>query len=411
MYVLCSLVLWRSFRDFEVNSSRPRLPKWCWLLVLALVLFSFSYAALLMAWGLSSLPADRADLINALLLPALMFMAGLQLARSGWDRLLRALFFYALGSLVFVLLSMAISRSPWWEMFHFFEHQVFAPWGVRGPINIRSMEQNAMPALALLPGAVASLLFPGVRSWRPLSRWLALVSALLGLAGLYAIVVLQGRLGVLVLLVASLPAIVHGGLAFWHSSSRWRRWLLLCSTGMIMLLGVQLFRRQRDVPGDVVGWSQGLCDERLSLHLSLLASVGKAPLGGRQLSVPYQLCDGSPATLAPVGGTVQFAHSVILDIFLDAGLLPALLLVAALVPPVVVALRGFWSQWRRQVWNWRHSFLWGWFVLVACQWSFQPLLYSDGLLYYFSFLVLAAMMAGFLTPQPSYSRSDSLSAG
>jgi hypothetical protein len=99
--------------------------------------------------------------------------------------------------------------------------------------------------------------------------------------------------------------------------------------------------------------------------------------------------------LAPEGGTLAFAHNVVLDVFRDAGLVPVILLLAALLPLVFLGLRGFLSIGWRSIWTWPMVCLWGWFVLLLCQWSFQPLLYADGLLFYLSFFVFAALAAGF----------------
>lgn len=150
--------------------------------------------------------------------------------------------------------------------------------------------------------------------------------------------------------------------------------------------------------GAAAGWAQGLCDERLSLHLAILARVGSAPWGGRQLVVPYQLCDGSPGLLAAENGSVALAHNVILDVFRDTGLLPALLLVAALLPLLLLALRGFLRSWRQGCWPWPIALLWGWLMLLLGEWCFQPLLYADGLLFSLSFFVFAVLAAGLCPP-------------
>ena len=57
-----------------------------------------------------------------------------------------------------------------------------------------------------------------------------------------------------------------------------------------------------------------------------------------------------------------------------------------MLPPVGFLLRTFVVSWRR--WDWQDSLRWAWFCLLASQWLFQPLLYSDGILYYLSFFLL-----------------------
>jgi len=67
-------------------------------------------------------------------------------------------------------------------------------------------------------------------------------------------------------------------------------------------------------------------------------------------------------------------------------LISTLLLLAAVLPPLVVTLRGFLLSWLH--WDWQVSLRWGWLCLLLCQWLFAPLLYSDGLLFYLSFFLL-----------------------
>jgi hypothetical protein len=49
-------------------------------------------------------------------------------------------------------------------------------------------------------------------------------------------------------------------------------------------------------------------------------------------------------------------------------------------------IRGFVAQ--LPYGDWQHALRWCWVCLLAVQWLFQPLFYSDGLLYYFTFLVI-----------------------
>ena len=85
------------------------------------------------------------------------------------------------------------------------------------------------------------------------------------------------------------------------------------------------------------------------------------------------------------------AHNVVLDIFLDVGLLPVLLLLAGIFPLLMGLVRSFWLPLSRGQWTWLLSVGWAWFAFIFCEWAFQPLLYSDGILYYFSYFVIAAL--------------------
>lgn len=161
---------------------------------------------------------------------------------------------------------------------------------------------------------------------------------------------------------------------------------------MAVLVGV-LRPFRSELFGKDVGWEQGLCDERISLFGSMLRRLSQAPWGGRLLRVPYVLCgqDSAEAWLAVAGGTVTMAHNVIFDIYFSVGwLATALLLIALAIPCGQVGVGLFWAGSR---WSWHVVWRWSWFVLLVCQWSFQPLLYSDGLLYYFSFFVLGLFAA------------------
>ena len=393
LYLLTGLILWRSLQEGGPGLLL-RLPSW-WPGLLATPLFSLSYAAGMFRWQIWSWPGDRGDLINALLLPSLLLVAGLLagqvVAERGWRLpLLLLLLSYSLGSLLFSLLALAINRHPWWDMGQVFGQSVQVPWGL-SPVNVRSVEQNAIPALALLPAWLAALM----QRDRPGPRQLAAAGVLFSLLAFHAVLSFQGRLGILVLLLAALPPLAQGLVRLsGRVSGFWRR----TSLGALALGIGLLLHRLSTTRASLTGWSQGLCDERLSLHLAILGRAWSSPWGGRQLQVPYRLCDGSAGILAPHGGTVQLAHNVVLDVFLDGGMIPALLLLAALLPLGIATLRGFVRQGWRPPWEWRLGCLWGWFAMLLCQWSFQPLLYADGILYYLSFFVFAALAAG-LQPQ------------
>ena len=91
----------------------------------------------------------------------------------------------------------------------------------------------------------------------------------------------------------------------------------------------------------------------------------------------------------------MMVHAVVLDIYNDAGFLPVVLLLSALLPALASIVRGFWSLSARGTCDWQWSVRWSWFVVLLTQWLFQPLLYGDGLLYYLSFLVLGLLAAEF----------------
>jgi hypothetical protein len=137
--------------------------------------------------------------------------------------------------------------------------------------------------------------------------------------------------------------------------------------------------------------AEGFCDERLFLFASMLGRLHQAPWGGRLLEVPVWNCGRQLLILSAAKvGTLNMAHNVLLDIYFTVGFLPVLLLLGALFSPVLAAFRGFLSSW--PFWDWQISLRWGWLCFLACQWMLQPLQYSDGLLYYFSFFILGLFL-------------------
>jgi hypothetical protein len=283
--LLVGAVLW-------LPGARWRAPRPSrWLLALPLLLSSLAYGAGMVHWGFWRWPADRPDLINALLLPTLLFLAGLQVPRLGRRFGSALLLAYGAGALGYGLAALAVSRSPWWAVDQLFPQSINTAWGPGhgAPLNVRSLEQNAILAMALLPLAIQLLLprwappevlasaaasappqqlAPG-RS-RPLAGAVLLVAALLGLHGLWS---LQGRLGWLALALAAAPAIPV-------LLARARRQPL---TGICLALAAIAaggLGRQLLAAAAGTGWGQGLCDERWSLQWALLRRLGDAPWGG-----------------------------------------------------------------------------------------------------------------------------------
>jgi hypothetical protein len=68
-------------------------------------------------------------------------------------------------------------------------------------------------------------------------------------------------------------------------------------------------------------------------------------------------------------------------IFLSAALLPCLFVVMQSIP---LGLRRL---------DLHFAVRWGWLVFLACQWMFNPLLYSDGILYYLTFFLMGTAVS------------------
>lgn len=388
LYGFAGLVLLRSSPSCpDLRSLRQRLTwRHVWQLAM-LLLFSLSYCIGMLHWRFWSWPADALDLLNALILPALLMLAGLRAGfmPNRWsDRLFLV---YAIGGLAYLLIALILAREPWWNWSQIFPASIPIPWGSHAQINVRSLEQNGYPALLLLVPGLQLLFGSTVVS----GRLLAMVFLFLSACGAHVVGALNGRLGWLALVLAGAPVLglsigrCVGVLSQLFRVSR-RVFVIGASSCVVALaLGFNLYFSSH---GQGTGiWAQGLCDERIDLFGSILTHMHQAPWGGRLLQVPFRSCGAqTPMLFSANGGALDMAHNVFLDIYFNVGLVPALLLLGVVVPSVVVVARGFLLAWPR--WDWRISLRWGWACLLLCQWLFQPLLYSDGLLYYISFFIL-----------------------
>jgi len=381
LYVLIALIFGLSRRQIrDVVPEAREFHRWQ-LTVLLLVLFSATYCLGMVFWGFWTWSSDRLDLINALLLPALLFVAGLQAASLGRMWSTRLLLAYALGAVLYPLIALMLAREPWWAWGQIFPSEIRVPWGASTVMNVRSVEQNAYPALLLLPPALLLLIRPGQRA----HRLLVTVLVGLGLLGAHVVWSLNGRLGWLALLCAGLPIV---GLVAAGPGRQAFHWWRKPAVLLLLALGaLSTFLKLRSLIGSANQgiWSQGFCDERFGLYGAMLTHLHHAPWGGRLLRVAFDGC-GTPMSFAAEGAQLKMAHNVVLDVYFDVGLISTLLLLAAVLPPLVVTLRGFLLSWLH--WDWQVSLRWGWLCLLLCQWLFAPLLYSDGLLFYLSFFLL-----------------------
>ena len=381
LYVLILLIFGLSRRLVrDVTPEATDFRRWR-LTVLLLLLFSITYCVGMVFWGFWTWPADRLDLINALLMPALMFVAGLQAASLGRMWSTRLLLAYALGAVLYPLIALMIAREPWWSWGQVFRGEIMVPWGASTVMNVRAVEQNAYPALLLLPSALLLLVRPGPRE----RRLLVMVLVGLGLLGAHIVWSLYGRLGWLALLCACLPIV--GLVAAGPSRRAVNLWRMPVELVLPSLMTLTALASLRFIAGraNVGIWSQGLCDERIGLYGAMLTHLHQAPWGGRLLRLAFDAC-GVPMSFAAEGAVIGLAHNVVLDVYFDVGLISTLLLLAAVLPPLFATLRGFLLSWRH--WDWQVSLRWGWLCLLLCQWLFTPLLYSDGLLFYLSFFLL-----------------------
>jgi hypothetical protein len=317
-----------------------------------------------------------AQILAVLVLPAAGFAVGWLVAGAGRSRLITGLIVaYGAGALIYALLSLAASRTPWWNLAQTFELWVRIPWGDAPFTNMRSVEQRAFLALALLPVGV-----PLLWDRRRASRWLGL--GLVVMAGLAAHVAwaYQGRIGLAVLALAALPGLWL--LPAWVA----RGWTALAALGAVGL----------------AAWRAGLCDERWWLQTTFLQHLAAAPWGGRLIQFAYQDC--RPGVLLRFGSLADTSasspHNVLLDVYNDGGWIPFVCLVLALTPLMFSLLRGFLRAFRLHGWSAGLAVRWSAFALLAVQWMLQPFLYSDQLMFSLGFVLFGSLLAEFTADSP-----------
>jgi len=373
-------------RQFHQPDLATKPTYWRWSL-LGLSLYSVAYLVIMLYWGFASPQGSGLmDCISALVLPAGCFWVGLRLPLLGRATTTKLLLAYGLGSLLYVVAALFVARHPWWALDQIFPVEIITPWGVPKVVNVRSIEQNGILALALLPSALLLAVKPALPAR---AGAVVIGGAALALLGLHAVLSLNGRLGFLALALALLPLFPVA----WQSRQHWPKSFTAVGLGGIVLIAAVIGRHpsvQRLLAG-------GFCDERFGMYSGFLQQLAHGLWGGHRIAFSAFHCDGKTPFAFGDGssGSLTIVHNVVLDIYNDAGFLPVLFLLIALVPALLAILRGFWSISARGTWDWQWSVRWSWFVVLVTQWLFQPLLYGDGLLYYLSFLVLGLLAAEF----------------
>ncbi len=372
--------------------------------LLILLLFSSAYVAGMLHWQLWTWRSDRLDIVNALILPVLLFSTGV--AAVSWPQSLRirVLLAYGIGGLVYVLLALWLARTPSWDLTQTFIEEIPVPWGSTGSMNVRSVEQNVFPSLLLLPAALLILLRP----FREINISRILLFGVIWILAAHANWSLDGRMGWVVCALASLPVAVQIAGRLTPRMWSWMRRQPLLALPLLVSIGSLLIffvaSRLAANPNPEL-----FCDERFALFSAMLARLDQAPWGGRLLRVPFVGCDSQVQYLLALhGGNILQAHNVLLDIYFNVGVIPSFLLLAFLAI----------CCWRCRCWlvglcrspDWQSSMRWGWICLLTVQWLFQPLLYSDGLLYYLSFFCLGVFLAEAVC-RSSYSSTSTFQSG
>ena len=382
LYLLYAVLFWQT-RNAPVVAPRRLWP------LLALALFSVGYAWASLHYGLWSLQGrDLLDLISMLALPSGGVWLGARLAQCWTPRQLSWIWLaYGLGALAYVWAVLVLGRDALstslleiWRQHR--DLSIAVPWGQQGVMNVRSVDQNASFAVAwMIPG-----LWLLLRKEQPR---LAQVMVVAGVLGLLAVLAFHGRIGLLVGLLSLLPLAwaVFSERIGAHQSLKLSVWALFGLGGFLLLSLVSLLWGRGDITSRLLA---RVYDERLDRFLAFLTHIPDTLWGGQRLSFEYfeqqrQVWVGFDASAG------DLLHNVPFDLVVRAGLIPAIALLLAVVPLLCRSLRLL-GQLLRDPASRGHALISaGFLIVLTVQWLFQPLIYSDALLFYFGYFGLGAL--------------------
>ena len=348
-------------------------------------------------------PADIRGYIESasfLLLPTIGLFSGLILSSSTVNlrRLKWILFAYLSGSAFYFLVSLVLTfwQQPSLNPLSFggtpFLDTLLLndPWGIDHTVNIRSMEQNIVIACAVFP----PLLLTTKLSHRFYS---SLALATIGIIAILVGLLVQSRLvGLtcffstaisLILIQSSNPRIKN------RFSSKY-----LSSPGLLLLSILSLALSFSFGRGPVLKrLLSRIYDERFDRALALFQHLPDTVLGGKV--VVFSFWDiQRQASFIFDSRAGDLMHNVFLDVVIRTGILPALILIALVfllvlnIPRYLISVLSTAST--PDLFSLSVAFL----SVLVFQWLFQPLIYSDQLLFFLSFFILGAF-------QPSISIS------
>ena len=361
---------WLTWRD--PWEAPPRRLVWS---LIWLCLFGFSYAVFQVGWKVWSPPsAYLGEILAVIILPAFGLMSGWRLKRRGQSFCTVLLLSYVAGALIYSLVSLAISRTPWWNIGETFLHVVRTPWGHPEFLSTRAVEQRAFLSLVLIPVGL-----PLLRNAKKSLRYLGAGFVVMACLATHVAWALQGRIGLAALALSLIPC-------FCLLSKAWMRYLTaFLSTASIAIA----------VGGGYV------CDERPWLIGGFLANLYQSPWGGRLTRFSYLDCN--PRALNHFGsfeGSSSFTpHNLILDIYNDAGWIPTVCLLMAILPLLWFLLIGFWRSVSVKGWTWPLALRWSFVSVLLVEWLAQPFLYTDQLMFSIGFVVVGILLAEFAHDQ------------
>ena len=382
LYLFYALVFW------QTRNVPPLPPARLWPL-LPLSVFSLGYAWASLHYGLWSLQGrDLFDLISMLALPCGGVWLGARLAHCWTPRQLSWIWLaYGLGALAYVWLVLllgrdALSDSPLEIWMQHRDLSIPVPWGQQGEMNVRSVEQNASFAMAWM--------FPGLWLVRRRDQsQLSQLMVLAGVLGLLAVLAFHGRIGLLVGLLSLLPLawVATSERQGLRQSLKLSVWAMSGLGGFLLLSLVSLLWGRGDITSRLLA---RVYDERLDRFLAFLAHIPDTLWGGQRLSFEYfeqqrQVWVGFDASAG------DLLHNVPFDLVVRAGLIPAIALLLAVVPLLRRSLQQLGQLLRDPASRGYALMSAGFLIVLTVQWLFQPLIYSDALLFYFGYFGLGAL--------------------
>jgi hypothetical protein len=324
------------------------------------------------------------DVVSAVVLPSALLWWGAYWGRRDIRLFVACLLSYGFGGLVFLVSALLKTWDFNWFQPHADAGSLLMAWGSEASMNVRSIEQNGILNLVLLPVGLVLLLRK--RYW---PGGLVLIVAFVGWLSILPLA--HGRLWIVSLALACWPLVCFAvlNLLSRFTAADWTRRLI---AGVLLMT----------VAGFLIAlWPHRsmFCDERFSMYMRALEHWPALGAGGRILEFQAPLCaDNGTLTLVLRGGppgSTTMLHSVPLDVMATIGFWPAL--------PMLIFLGIAFYAFIQFSCLWLHFFfvnrslsqagipllvLWSFSAVIFPQWLFQPLIYGDGLLYYLSYAIL-----------------------
>lgn len=347
--------------------------------------FSCAYTLAMLKFGFWELHGrDLLDVFGALILPSALLWSGLYLLRRDPMLFVNCLLAYCGGALLFLVFALIKTRGLGWFAYPGDPASLLLPWGSETSINVRSIEQGGILAIAMAPVSLFLL------SHKRFLEAVVLFSA--SLLGLFAVLPLfHGRLWIPSLIAAAFPLVT---IVVIRISKRAHKVSLAIYAGLAYsLVSIISLLERRNL-------MTALCDERFFLYAEAFRNWKLLIAGGRDLAFTAPLCDGSRQMFLSLkpnpSSTIEFLHNVPLDILASVGIGPFLPLALCLVVAMIlyfqlwlsIFLPGFSHASRA-----RCLVLWSFTSVLVIQWLFQPLIYGDGIFYYLSYLSFGAIFA------------------